>query len=142
MTMAIPNPYQQYRQQQVNTATPDRLLIMLYDGALRFCQQAKTALEQKQMELAHVNLTKAQNIIVEFMTTLNMNYEISRNLYALYDYLYNRLVEANIKKDAAIVEEASGFLTELRKTWAEAAIKMKTESGPLSGGAAFERQHP
>ena len=137
--MAIPNPYQQYRQQQVNTATPDKLLLMLYDGALRFCQQAKKAVENKEMEQAHINLTKAQNIIVEFMTSLNMDYEISRNLYSLYEYLYNRLVEANIQKDTAIIDEVMDFLTDLRKTWAEAAIKLKAEKGPLTGGVSFER---
>lgn len=136
--MALPNPYQQYRQQQVNTATPDKLLIMLYDGAIRFCSQAKMAIENKQFEQSHVNLTKAQNIIVEFMTTLNMDYEISPNLYSLYDYLYNRLVEANIKKDTAIIDEVVGFLTDLRKTWAEAAAKLKAENGPLVGGVSLE----
>jgi flagellar protein FliS len=136
--MALPNPYQQYRQQQVNTATPDKLLIMLYDGAIRFCSQAKMAIENKQFEQSHVNLTKAQNIIVEFMTTLNMDYEISQNLYSLYDYLYNRLVEANIKKDTAIIDEVVGFLTDLRKTWAEAAAKLKAENGPLVGGVSLE----
>jgi flagellar protein FliS len=136
--MALPNPYQQYRQQQVNTATPDKLLIMLYDGAIRFCSQAKMAIENKQFEQSHVNLTKAQNIIVEFMTTLNMDYEISQNLYSLYDYLYNRLVEANIKKDTAIIDEVVGFLTDLRKTWAEAAAKLKAENGPLTGGVSLE----
>ncbi|MFZ5754635.1 MAG: flagellar export chaperone FliS [Bacillota bacterium] len=136
--MALPNPYQQYRQQQVNTATPDKLLIMLYDGAIRFCSQAKIAIESRNLEQAHVNLTKAQNIIIEFMTTLNMDYEISRNLYSLYDYLYNRLVEANMKKDTAIIDELIGFLTDLRKTWAEAATKLKAENGPLTGGVSLE----
>ncbi len=137
--MAIPNPYEKYREQQVNTATPDKLLIMLYDGAIRFCNQARIAIGSKNLEQAHVNLTKAQNIIIELMTTLNMDYEISQNLYSLYDYLYNRLVEANMKKDTAIIDEVIDFLTDLRKTWAEAAAKLKAESGPLAGGVPLER---
>ncbi len=81
---------------------------------------------------------KAQNIVQEFMITLNMDYEISRSLYNLYDYFYRRLVEANIKKDQAIVEEVKGLLTELRQTFAEASIKARTEKQINLGGVSVE----
>jgi flagellar protein FliS len=123
--MAVPNPYQQYRQQQVNTASQEKLLLMLFDGAIRFCRSAVQALEEKQDEKAHTNLIKAQNIIEELISSLNFDYDIAQNLYSLYDYLYIRLVEANMNKDSAIIEEALRFLTELRETWAEVAVKAR-----------------
>jgi len=136
--MALPNPYQNYRQQQVNTASQDKLVLMLFDGAIRFCSQAKLALEEKKYDEVNVNLVKAQNIVQEFMITLNMDYEISHSLYYLYDYFYRRLIEANVKKDAAIVEEVKGFLTELRLTFADASLKARAENQLVIGGAALE----
>lgn len=125
--MAIPNSCQQYRQQQIYTASPDRLLIMLLDGAVRFCRCAHKSLQEKNYEKTHVNLLKAENIIMELKFSLNTEFEIAQNLSSLYDYLYSRLVEANMKKDCAIIDEVIGFLTELRITWAEAALKVKSE---------------
>jgi len=125
--VAVPNPYQQYRQQQVSAAPPERLLLMLFDGALRFCGQAVKSLQEKRNDAAHYSLTKAQDIVMELIGSLNMEYEIAQNLYSLYYYLYRRLVEANVKKDADIVEEVAGFLRELRGVWHEAAAKAKSE---------------
>ncbi|MDX9870889.1 MAG: flagellar export chaperone FliS [Clostridia bacterium] len=122
--MALPHPYQQYRQQQVNTASPEKLLLMLFDGALRFGRIAVKCLQEKQQETAHLNLLKTQNIVEELMGSLNHDYEIAQNLYTLYDYMHRRLIEANIKKDPAIVEEVLGLLAELRETWAETALKL------------------
>jgi len=125
--MALPNPYLQYQQQQVYTSPQDKLLIMLYDGAIKFCHQAKRAMQNKQTEDAHIFIIKAEKIIEEFMNTLDMNYEVAHKLYALYEYMYRRLVEANTKKDPEIIDEVLDFLSDLRKTWAEAAIKAKQE---------------
>jgi len=126
--MALPNPYLQYQQQQVYTSPQDKLLIMLYDGAIKFCHQAKRAMQNKQVEEAHVFVIKAEKILEEFMATLDMNYEVAHKLYALYEYMRRRLVEANVKKDTAIIDEVLDFLSDLRKTWAEAAVKAKIES--------------
>lgn len=138
--MALPNPYQyqQYQHQQVFTAPPDKLLLMLYDGAIRASIQAKKALENQNTEESHNCITKAQNIIVELMTTLNMDYEIANNLYSLYDYLYRRLVDANVQKDAAIIDEVLSFLNELRQTWVEAAVKARGERKLTTGGGGIE----
>ena len=133
--MAIPNPYQQYRQQQINTSSQEKLLIMLYDGAIRFCRQAKKNLEERQYEMSHHSLIKVQNILIELISSLNTEFEIAQNLSSLYDYLYSRLVEANLKKDCAIIDEVIEFLTELRNTWAEAALKVKSE-----GMVSFEEK--
>lgn len=138
--MAVANSYNVYKQQQINTSSQDRLLLMLYDGAIRFCNQAKIALEKGDFQETHNFLLKAQNIIQEFMITLNMDYEVAHNLYYLYDYFYNRLVEANITKDPAKIEEVVGFLTDLRKTWAEAAAAARLQE-KTAGGVAIEGEY-
>ncbi|MCR4441619.1 MAG: flagellar export chaperone FliS [Peptococcaceae bacterium] len=127
INVAVPNPYQQYRQQQVSAATPEKLLLMLFDGAIRFSGQALKSLQEKRNDAAHHSLTRVQDIIMELIGSLNMEYEIAQNLYSLYYYLYRRLVEANVKKDAAIVEEVMKFLKELRGAWYETAAKAKSE---------------
>ena len=118
--MALNNPYQQYQQQSVMTASPGELVVMLYNGCIRFIKQAMECINNKDLLEAHTAIIRAQDIIVEFMSTLDMKYEVSKNLMALYDYLHRRLIEANIRKDVAILEEVLGFVTELRDTWAEA----------------------
>ncbi|CDF58025.1 flagellar export chaperone FliS [Thermobrachium celere] len=116
-----------YQQNSVNTASKEKLLLMLYDGLVKFIRQAITSLEEKDLQKAHTNLIKAQNIILEFMSTLNMEVggEIAKSLMALYDYMYRRLVEANIKKDAKIAEEILGFAEELKETFEEAYKRIK-----------------
>lgn len=120
--MALNNPYAKYREQAINTATPEELTLMLYDGCIKFINISKVAIEEKNISLANTNIQKAQNIISELMVTLNMDIEVSKNLMALYDYYNRRLVEANIKKDIDILEEVKVFITELRDTWKEAMV--------------------
>ncbi|WP_243237147.1 flagellar export chaperone FliS [Heliobacterium chlorum] len=122
----------QYRNTTVQTAAPEKLLIMLYDGAIRFLQQAVKAIETKDFNDAHEKLLKAQNIVVELMVTLNMDYEISKQLKKLYDFFYQQLVQANIKKETKIILEVVDMLTVLRNTWDEAAKLSKSQS--FSGG--------
>jgi flagellar protein FliS len=118
--MAINNPYAQYKQNMAMTAPPQELTLMLYDGAIKFIKQAIMYTQEKKYDKAsHFNV-RAQDIISELNTTLDMQYEISHNLRSLYDYMMRRLVEANIKKDANILDEVLGFVTELRDTWKEA----------------------
>lgn len=129
--MAMPNAYQQYRHTQVNTATPEELTLMLYDGLIRFINVARKSVGEKNVEEAHRANLRAQDIISELMNTLNMNYEISHSLYALYDYMKRRLVEANIKKDVAVLDEVLGMARELRETWSQ-AMKI-TRKGTANG---------
>lgn len=120
----LSNPYQKYQQNQVETASPAKLLLMLYNGALRFVKAAREGIREKDMEKANHNIGKAQDIVVELMTSLDMEQgEISRNLYSLYDFVNTRLLEANIKKDENILSEAENILQELRDTWQEASLK-------------------
>lgn len=117
--MAMTNPYQQYQQQSVMTATPGELTLMLYNGCIKFIKQAKMAIEKKDIEKAGNAIIRAQDIIQEFMATLNGDYEVSDNLFSLYEYMYQRLIDGNISKDIAPLDEALELITELRDTWTE-----------------------
>ena len=114
------NLYQQYKQNTVNTSTPQELTLMLYNGLVRFLKLACQGIEEADIEKANNNIIKSQNIILEFMSTLDMQYEISEELFSLYEYMNRRLLEANIKKDKQILEEVTGYAEELRDTWAQA----------------------
>src|SRR5690554_2095441 len=118
MDSMIPNPYQKYQKNMVETVTPAQLVLMLYNGAIRFIKQAQMGLEEEKLEVCHQNILKAQDILTELMTTLDLEQgDIARNLYRLYDYMYHRLVDANIKKDAELLSEVQLLLSELRDTW-------------------------
>ncbi len=115
------SPYEKYRQSSVQTATPAQLLIMLYDGAIRFARTAIDGISKQDYEKSNLNFGKAQNIVKELMITLDQTYEVSKGLYALYEYINYLLVEANVHKSQEKVEEAIGYLTELRETWLQAS---------------------
>lgn len=102
------------------TASPQELTLMLYNGAIRFIAESIQAIERKDIPKAHASNMKAQNIIREFINTLDKQYEVSEGLEQLYDYLEYRLIQANIKKDIAQLEEAKNMVTELRDTWYQA----------------------
>lgn len=120
--MALNNPYAKYKQQSINTATPEELTLMLYDGCIKFINIAKIAIEEKDYQTAHKNIIKTEDIITEFIVTLNMDYEISKNLKELYVFYYNLLVEANLKKDIEMLDQVKEFVIEMRNTWKEAMI--------------------
>lgn len=109
-----------YKNQQIMTASKEELTLMLYNGAIRFVNESIKALEDKNFEKSNKANLRAQDIVREFMCTLDMQYEVAQGFYKLYDYIEYRLVQANIKKDKAQLEEAKGLLVELRDTWAEA----------------------
>jgi len=120
----LANPYQKYQQNQIDTASPGKLLIMLYDGALKFTQAAREGVTEKDFEKANNNIIKVQNIISELMTSLDMEKgDVATNLYSLYDYMNNRLIEANIQKDEKVLTEVEGLLKDLKNTWQEAILK-------------------
>lgn len=110
----------QYKQNTVFTATPEELTLMLYDGAIKFMNIAKYSIENNDRERAHESLIRAQDIIVELNSTLNMDYEVSKNLEELYNFIIDKLIDANINKQKEPVDEALEILTELRDTWKEA----------------------
>lgn len=118
-----------YKRQQVMTATPEALTLMLYNGALRFMTEGVEALKSKEYEKANTSLIKAQNIILEFVSTLKMEYEISQQLLPLYNYVYDALVEGNMKNSIEKIDEAKEIVTELRNTWNEAMKISRKEKG-------------
>ncbi len=126
------NAAEAYKRQQVLTATPEALTLMLYNGALRFMTEGREAIEKKDYEEANNSLQKAQNIITEFRVTLNMEYEIAHQLLPLYNYVYDRLVEANMRSDVKPLDEAKNIITELRDAWAQAMKKARAEKGAAS----------
>jgi flagellar protein FliS len=126
--MALNKAYTSYQSTSILTSKPEELTLMLYNGLVRFITQAKKALEEKDINNSHENLIRAQDIIIEFQATLDMNIEISHNLMLLYDYMYRRLVEANLKKDVAAVGEVLGLASQLRDTWGELVKKMREEN--------------
>ncbi|MEQ9460170.1 MAG: flagellar export chaperone FliS [Phycisphaeraceae bacterium] len=111
-----PNPYLRTK---VMTASKEELRLMLYDGCLRFCHQAKTGLEAKNFEQSYENLVKAQKIVLELSTSLNRDAapEICDKLTALYNYIYKLLIDANMTRDAAKIEEAAKLVAYERETW-------------------------
>jgi flagellar protein FliS len=110
---------------------------MLYDGAIRFIRAGLEGLKRSDLEKTNINLGKAQTIVSELMSTLDYNYEVSKNLYSLYEYTNFLLVEANIHKDTTKAEEAVGYLIELRETWLQASkIAAGQGQAPLSTESA------
>ncbi|GAK41253.1 flagellin-specific chaperone Flis [Paenibacillus sp. TCA20] len=124
----IASPYEKYRQSSVQTSNPAQLVIMLYDGAIRFVRASMKGLEEKDLEQVNTNLGKAQTIISELMSTLNQDFEVSKSLYSLYEYMNHLLVQANIKKSLEPAQEALDMLTDLRDTWLTASKLVMTGS--------------
>lgn len=123
--MAIPNPYQQYQANSVNSAKPGQLTLMLYNGAIKFINTAIKGVDEKDYPKINENIIKAQEIILYLSSTLNMDYEISQNLASLYDFMYRRLIEANIKKDKQAMVEVLDLVQDLRNTWTEVLKQYK-----------------
>ncbi|WP_214777934.1 flagellar export chaperone FliS [Exiguobacterium sp. s22] len=123
----VANPYATYQNNAVTTANSQELTLMLYDGALKFMRLAKLAVNQENPDLRNINIQKTQAIFQELRLTLNKDIAISANLDSLYDYMWRRLVDANIKNDTTILDEVLDFTTELRDTWKE-AMKLAKQS--------------
>ena len=117
--MAIGNPYANYANTKIQTATPAQLTLMLYDGAIKFCNLAIEAVDNNDITKAHNNIRKVEKIIEEFRATLNFKYPVAQDFENVYEYIARRLVEANIKKDKEILEEVNEHLRVLRDTWRE-----------------------
>lgn len=115
--MAINNPYATYQNNSVNTSTPGELTLMLYNGCLKFIEQGKRALEAGNVEEKNKSIQKAQAIISELMLTLDKSVPVSKEMLILYEFANSRLIDGNIKNDAALFDEASGIITEFRDTW-------------------------
>lgn len=109
-----------YQQNQIFTASPQELVLLLYNGGIKFLRLAIKAIEDKNLEMAHYHIIRAQDILTELELGLNREIELSKSLAALYDFMKHHLIQANIKKDVAMIEEVIGFFEELRDTWKQA----------------------
>lgn len=114
-----------YQGTKINTASPAELTLMLYEGAIKFCNKALYGMEQNDIEKINENLLKAQKIISELRNTLDHKYQVAKEFELVYDYIYRRLIEANINKDSEILEEALDYIRQMRDTWKEVMKKNK-----------------
>lgn len=109
-----------YKNQQVMTSSPEQLTLLLYNGALRFLTESILAMEQGDIQKSHNANLRVQDIVREFVITLDMNYELSKTWAQLYEYTEHCLIQGNIKKDVEQLLQAKSVLQELRETWIEA----------------------
>ena len=137
--MVLNNAYNQYKQNSIYTSTPEELTLLLYNGLIKFIMQAQSSLAEKNIEKASNSIIRAQDIVSHFRETLDMKYDLSQGLDALYEYMHKRLVEANIKKDKEILEEILNMSKELRDTWGQA---MKLAKHPLRPQQQLQPLHP
>lgn len=115
--MALGNPYAQYANNKVTTASPAELTLMLYEGAIKFCNLAKKDMEQREYGNAIGNIQKARNIIVELQSTLDFKYPVAKEFDLIYTYIFNLMVEVTTKQNQEALEEILVQLRELRDVW-------------------------
>ena len=128
---------QNYLKTKVFTATPEQLQLMLYDGAIRFGEQARVALEKKQFEQSYTMISKVQKIITELNSTLKHDVfpELCGKLASLYNYAYRKLVEANVSHTVESLDEALKLLRFQRETW----VMLLDQLGKAKAGAAAQK---
>ena len=119
------NPYEQYKNNAIATATPAELTLMLYEGAIKFGNIAIKAIEEGDIQKAHTNIMKVQRIISEFRNTLDFKYPVAKDFDRVYEYLERRLVEANVSKDKEIMEEVVLHIRSMRDNWKEVMKRAK-----------------
>lgn len=136
----LPNAAMAYKNNSIQTASPAELTLMLYEGAIKFCNIALGAMEKKDIQKTNENIIKAEKIIVEFRSTLDFKYPVAKDFDIVYDYIYRRLVEANIKKDQEILLEALRYIREMRDTWKEVMRRNKVKPGTTSVRFVVETQ--
>jgi flagellar protein FliS len=127
--LAVADPSDHYRRMQIETASPAKLLLMLYDAAVHRCETAVEGIRGGDVETAHNDLIRVQAILTELMAALDMDATGApvRELYSLYEYMYRNLVQANIHKQVGPIEEVARMLAELRDAWEQAAVIASTD---------------
>ena len=121
-----PKAMNAYQRNAIMTASPAELTLMLYDGAIKFCNIALTAIEEKNVQKAHTNIKKAEAIITELRASLDRKYPVWEEFERVYEYIYKNLLEANMRKEKEPLEEALGRIREMRDTWKEVMRLNKT----------------
>jgi len=124
--MYTSNPYNIYKQNSVNMASSQQLLLMLLDGAVKYTKIARMAILNKDIAKAHKELVRVQDIFLELMITMDKNTKYMEDLYNIYDFIKNELVKANIKKDITIIDNTLPLIEEIRDMWYEVDAKIKS----------------
>lgn len=135
------NPYKQYQKTQVETASQEKILIMLHDGIIQFLNKAKVAIDKKDIQESHNNLMGAQNILYEFLHTIDHepNPELAQHLTNLYNYLISQLIEANMKQTQEPIDTVLDFVKDLKATWEQAiALNAAASKSPQQEGGEEE----
>ena len=147
MAVSRSKSFESYKDTEILTANQGKLIVMLYEGALRFLKTAIDNMDHKTYDIVNTNVLKAQDIVTELMLSLNMDEggEISQNLFNIYAYLKKRLIEANMSKDATALQECMSLLEELKAAWDEVATKEGGRPEPVANqtrqaGASFSIQ--
>lgn len=122
------NPYAKYANNKVTTASPAELTLMLYEGAIKFCNLAKKDMEQGEYGDAIGNVQKARNIIVELQSTLNFKYPVAKEFDLIYTYIFNLMVEVTTKRNQEALDEVLVQLRELRDIWKQ-VMKLTKQPG-------------
>ena len=119
-----------YLKTKVMTASPEELQLMLYDGAIRFCEQARAAVRNKEIEESYQLLIKAQKIISELMSSMRdeLAPDTCANMRRLYVFCYDRLITANLEKKVELIDEALKVIRHIRETWIMLMEKVKSEN--------------
>lgn len=122
----------QYQQNQISTASPEQILLMLYDGAIRFTRRAIAGIEENKPEMKASGVSKTMAIIAEFSNSLDREIggKIAEDLDALYDFMMRELTSANLKNDVKKLQNVEKLLMDLRETWGEAVAINKKEMNP------------
>lgn len=126
--MAGAHAYDAYRRVDIETTSQGKLIVMLFNGAIVRAEEARKALSAGDKVAVHERLLKAQNIVAELRSALNMNAgEVAHNLDSVYEYAHHLLVQANVHKEAKLIEQALRVLVEMRNTWQELFDKVANE---------------
>lgn len=133
-----------YKSMQILSSKPEKLILLLYDGAIKFIHQGQSSMEREELEEAHNNLIRAQNILAELMGSLNFDKggEIASNLFRIYEFMHHTLVQANVKKDPVALGRVCEQLKRLRESWFQALKNeesknvRETENGLELGGGS------
>ena len=115
------NGYQKYKEQMVLQASPQELILMVYDCCIKNVKLAQLHIDSQEFEQTNKTLQKAEDCINELVMGLDFNYEIAHNLMSIYDFLLEQMVQANLKKDSSLLPPVLEILTELREAWGQAA---------------------
>ena len=124
--MYTANPYNIYKQNSVNMASSQQLLLMLLDGAVKYTKIARMAILNKDIARAHKELVRVQDIFLELMITMDKNTKYMEDLYNIYDFIKNELAKANIKKDITIIDNTLPLIEEIRDMWYEVDAEIKS----------------